>query len=89
VISIIGRSLPAILQEFAGIFPVSSAGSSIIFVLVGEECAGYNPLNSAQTGLTLLISLDRSRAECIFKVLLEERLTEQTNHKIAHVRQQG
>jgi ABC-2 type transport system permease protein len=50
-------SLPAILQEFARIYPVSSASSSIIFVLVGEEYAGYNPLNPAQTGLTLLISL--------------------------------
>ena len=50
-------SLPTVLQEFARIYPVSSASSSIIFVLVGEEYAGYNPLNPTQTGLTFLISL--------------------------------
>ena len=51
-------SLPWILQQFARIYPVSSANSSITYLLVGgEDYAGYNPLTASQTTLTTAISL--------------------------------
>ena len=49
--------LPWLLQQFARIYPISSSGSSIIFLLVGEDYAGYNPLSANQTTLTALVSL--------------------------------
>jgi len=51
------RSLPSLLQDFAQIYPVSSANSSIIYLLVGEDFAGYNPLNAGQVTLTIALSL--------------------------------
>jgi len=50
-------SLPWLLQEFARIYPISSANSSITYLLVGEDYAGYNPLGATQTTLTIVISL--------------------------------
>jgi len=49
-------SLPSLLQHFARIYPVSSANSSIIYLLVGEDFAGYNPLNTGQVTLTIALS---------------------------------
>lgn len=50
-------SLPWLLQQFAKIYPVSSANSSITYLLVGGDYAGYNPLSASQTSLTVAISL--------------------------------
>jgi ABC-2 type transport system permease protein len=50
-------ALPAVLKDFAKIYPVSSANSSIIYLLVGENYAGYNPLSIGQTTLTIITSL--------------------------------
>lgn len=50
-------SLPRLLQEFSKFYPISSANSSITYLLVGQEYAGYNPLTATQTTLTILISL--------------------------------
>ncbi|RLC68737.1 MAG: hypothetical protein DRI26_09805 [Chloroflexi bacterium] len=50
-------SLPSPLQAFARIYPVSSANSSIIYLLLGEDFAGYNPVSSGQLILTIALSL--------------------------------
>jgi len=50
-------SLPLVLQHFARIYPVSSANSSITYLLVGKDYAGYNPLSASQTALSIVISL--------------------------------
>jgi len=50
-------SLPWMLQQFSRIYPVSSANSSITYLLVGEYYAGYDPLTAAQTALTIVISV--------------------------------
>ena len=49
-------SLPEVLQTFSRFYPVSSANSSIIYLLVGEWYAGYNPLNFEQIVITLIVS---------------------------------
>jgi ABC-2 type transport system permease protein len=49
--------LPSVLQNFAKIYPISSANSAIIFLLVGEEYAGYNPLGFIQVALTTIVAL--------------------------------
>jgi ABC-2 type transport system permease protein len=49
--------LPWVLQEFAKVYPISSANSAITYLLVGENYAGYNPLTATQTTLTIIISL--------------------------------
>ena len=49
--------LPSVLQQFATIYPISSANSSITYLLVGKEYAGYNPLSASQITLTILMSL--------------------------------
>ena len=49
--------LPSLLQQFARIYPISSANSSITFLLVGKDYAGYDPLNTGQIGLTIIMSL--------------------------------
>jgi len=49
--------LPSMLQHFATIYPISSANSSITYLLVGKDYAGYNPLNTSQIALTIIISL--------------------------------
>jgi len=48
--------LPSVLQQFARIYPISSANSSITFLLVGIEYAGYNPLDLGQIILTIVMS---------------------------------
>ena len=48
--------LPSVLQQFARIYPISSANSSITFLLVGKDYAGYNPLDSGQILLTIIMS---------------------------------
>jgi len=50
-------SLPWVLQSFARIYPVSSANSSITYLLVGEAYAGYSPLSESQAALTIGVSL--------------------------------
>ena len=49
--------LPSVLQSFARIYPISSANSSITYLLVGEEFAGYNPLSASQVAATVLVAL--------------------------------
>jgi ABC-2 type transport system permease protein len=49
--------LPSVLQDFARIYPISSANSAITYLLVGEEYAGYNPLSMSQPVLTALVAL--------------------------------
>jgi ABC-2 type transport system permease protein len=49
--------LPSILQNFARIYPISSANSAITYLLVGEEYAGYNPISASQTVPTALVAL--------------------------------
>ena len=49
--------LPSVLQDFARIYPISSANSAITFLLVGEEYAGYVPLSFGQTALTVFLTL--------------------------------
>jgi ABC-2 type transport system permease protein len=48
--------LPLVLQYFSRIYPISSANSSITYLLVGKDYAGYDPLNIGQISLTIIIS---------------------------------
>ncbi|TRO49107.1 ABC transporter permease [Candidatus Bathyarchaeota archaeon] len=41
--------LPAVLQAFARLHPVSSANAAMVYLLAGEEFIGYNPLSAVQT----------------------------------------
>ncbi len=50
-------SLPSSLRTFAHIYPISSATSSSVYLLLGESAAGYNPLTVGQVISTLLISI--------------------------------
>jgi len=49
--------LPSILQNFARIYPISSANSAITYLLVGARYAGYEPISVSQTVPTALIAL--------------------------------
>ena len=49
--------LPSVLQDFARIYPISSANSAIAFLMVGEEYAGYNPLTLSQIFSTAFLAL--------------------------------
>jgi ABC-2 type transport system permease protein len=49
--------LPSVLQNFARIYPISSANSAITFLLVGEEYAGYNPLSTSQPVITAVVAV--------------------------------
>ena len=49
--------LPQVLQQFAQWYPLASANSSIIYLLVGPENAGYNPLSTSQILWTISISV--------------------------------
>jgi hypothetical protein len=49
--------LPSVLQDFARIYPISSANSAITFLMVGEEYAGYNPLILSQIFSTAFLAL--------------------------------
>lgn len=46
-----------VLQFFSRIYPISSSNSSLIYILIGEKAAGYNPLEPIQITLTVLSSL--------------------------------
>lgn len=48
--------LPSLLQDFAKLYPISSANSSIIYLLAGQDLAGYDPLSATQVALTTAIS---------------------------------
>ena len=50
-------ALPSALQQFARIFPISSASSSVIYSLFDETIAGYNPLTASQISTTVSLSL--------------------------------
>ncbi len=50
-------ALPASLQSFARIYPISSVNSAIIYVLFGEEYSGYTPLTVAQVASTVATSI--------------------------------
>jgi ABC-2 type transport system permease protein len=50
-------SLPAFLQAFARIYPISSASSLASYVLLGENITGYNPLTTGQVITTVVLSL--------------------------------
>lgn len=49
--------LPSSLQFFARIYPLSAANSSLIYLLVGEHIAGYNPLEFNQMIYTVISSI--------------------------------
>jgi ABC-2 type transport system permease protein len=49
--------LPSVLQNFARIYPISSANSIITYLLVGEEYAGYPALSVSQTVPTAFLAL--------------------------------
>jgi len=46
--------LPAVLQAFARLHPVSSANAAMVFLLAGEEFIGYNPLSAVQTASSIV-----------------------------------
>ncbi|MBE3093641.1 MAG: ABC transporter permease, partial [Actinobacteria bacterium] len=47
--------MPAVLQKFSQIWPMSASNSSIITYLIGD--IGYNPLTALNFSLTIAISL--------------------------------
>jgi len=49
--------LPAPLKTFARFYPVSSAHTSIIYLIVGPDVAAYNPLTFIQIMSTVVFSL--------------------------------
>ncbi len=49
--------LPNIIQVFAQVHPVSSATASIVYLLINEDFAGYNPVNMGQIMFTSVLSL--------------------------------
>jgi len=51
------RFLPAPLQTVSRIYPVSSLNSALIYLLAGEEMAGYDPLTVAQTARSIAIAV--------------------------------
>jgi ABC-2 type transport system permease protein len=46
-----------VLQFFSRIYPISSSNSSLIYILIGEKMAGYNPLELSQITLTAFSSI--------------------------------
>jgi ABC-2 type transport system permease protein len=51
------RNLPGVLQVFSRIYPISSSNYSLVYLLIGEKMAGYNPLELSQMGLTITSSV--------------------------------
>lgn len=49
--------LPAPLQTFARIYPISSVRASVVHLLVGPGAIGYDPLASGRIALTIALSL--------------------------------
>lgn len=50
-------SLPGVLQAFSRVYPMSSVNSMVIYLMVGEEYAGYNPLSTGQVVMTVFVAL--------------------------------
>jgi ABC-2 type transport system permease protein len=50
------EALPAPLQTFARVYPISSAQASIVHLLAGPDMITYNPLTSGQITLTIALS---------------------------------
>jgi ABC-type polysaccharide/polyol phosphate export permease len=50
-------NLPSILQAFSRMYPISSSAYSIIYLLVGEKMAGYDPLELGQVAVTISSSI--------------------------------
>ena len=50
------ETLPAALQAFARIYPISSATSSAAYLLLGQDAVGYDPLTISQVATTLALS---------------------------------
>ena len=48
--------LPAPLQAFSRVYPISSAQASIAYLLAGPGMVAYNPLTSGQVSLTIGLS---------------------------------
>jgi len=46
-----------VLQFFSRIYPISASNSSLIYILIGENMAGYNPLGPSQITLTTISSI--------------------------------
>ena len=46
-----------VLQFFSHIYPISASNSSLIYILIGENMAGYNPLEPSQITLTTISSI--------------------------------
>ncbi|MGA3094103.1 MAG: ABC transporter permease [Dehalococcoidales bacterium] len=51
------EALPQFLRAFSRFYPISSATSSSVYLLLGESAAGYNPLTTGQVISTVLISI--------------------------------
>lgn len=51
------NELSASLQSFSRVFPISSAASSMFYLLLGQDVAGYNPLTASQIGTGAALSL--------------------------------
>ncbi len=49
--------LPAPLQVFSRIYPISSAQASIVYLMAGPESIAYDPLTAGQVTLTISLSL--------------------------------
>ena len=49
--------LPALLQAFSRFFPISSATSSVSYLLLGQAVVGYNPLTLTQTAMGVVIAV--------------------------------
>jgi hypothetical protein len=50
-------SLPEALRAFARLHPITSANTSMFFLLEGESYIGYNPLGAVQVSTTMASSL--------------------------------
>jgi ABC-2 type transport system permease protein len=51
------ESLPTFLQAFSRFYPISSATSSSVYLLLGQAAAGYDPITVVQVVSTVLISI--------------------------------
>jgi ABC-2 type transport system permease protein len=49
--------LPGVLQGFSRVYPVSSVNSLVIYLMIGEESAGYNPMTVEQVVLTVVMAV--------------------------------
>lgn len=49
-------ALPSALHAFAHVYPISSAASSVEYLLLGESAAGYNPVTAGQVILTVCLA---------------------------------